>query len=61
MLNELKEALLKMWNNSSKVDIVALGVITLVGLVGYSYVAAGIAFGMFVYHSYLAYNNASKL
>ena len=56
MLNELKD----MWNASSKVDVLAFAVITVIGIAGYGVTAAGVAVCMFVYHAYLAYNNANK-
>ena len=50
----------KMWNKCSKVDVVALTVIFLLGVSGFNLLAAAVALGMAVYHTYIAYNNASK-
>ena len=46
----------KIWNKCSKIDLVALVVIVTAGLFGLNFVAAGVAFGMAVYHTYKAYN-----
>jgi hypothetical protein len=46
----------KIWNNCSKIDVVALITIFIVGLLGYNLLAAAISIFMAGYHTYKAYN-----
>ena len=49
-----------MWNKCPKADVIALVTIFILGLSGFNYLAAAVAFIMAGYHAYIAYNNASK-